>query len=711
MSSRRPEYRRDDVRSALRSAGIVEGDVVFVHADLARLGVAGGGDDDEDRARLVYEAVRSVVGEGGTLLVPTYTFSFCRHEVFDVQASPAISGPWMPTAALAELVRLLPGAVRSVDPIHSVAGHGPRAAELLEGVAPTCFGPGSVFERLRQVRAKVCMIGLGLDEATIRHHSEELAGVPFRYKKLFTGQIVHRGASRRQGWVYNVRLMAENAYPDGTRLDARARDRAVCRAVKLGRSEVLVVEAEAYHTLTLECLAADPWFTAKGPPGDPVRLEEARVGVERHEVCLPPNADSTELVERLWRLPRHLVSDGYDAALAALAAQLPMTIHEFPSGVEAWSWIVPEKWTCREAYLERLDGRRLFSLRDNPLHVVSYSLPFDGIVSRAELLAHLHVHPRLPDAVPFMFKYYDRDWGLCCSARQCEELEDDRYRVVIRSEFSYGTLKVGEVVARGRSEECIVLCAHLCHPGMVNDDLSGVVVGVEVMRALLGRRDLRYTYRFLIVPETIGSVAYLGRHPELIPTMRGGIFLEMLGLDHPHALQLSFAGDTLMDRVAEAGLREVDPDAWSTAFRTLAGNDERQYNAPGVRVPMVSLTRMLPPYHPEHPYREYHSSEDTPDRAALDRLAESREAVLRIVDRLEAQCVPTNRYQGEVFCSRYGLHIDPFENPEGHRAMFDIMYLIDGTRTIEEIADRCGIPVAAARATVAELERHGLVTW
>jgi aminopeptidase-like protein/aminoglycoside N3'-acetyltransferase len=709
MSSR-PTYSRRDLAAALRGAGLAAGDTVFLHLDLDRLGDLEGADPAE-RSRIVHETVREVLGADGTLLVPTYTFSFCRYEPFDVQRTPTTGGPWSPTAAFLEYFRGLPGTVRSTDPIHSVAGQGPRATELLGNVAATCFGPGSVFDRLVRTGAKVCMLGLPLEEATVRHHSEELAQVPFRYKKLFTGRIADGGVTRKRGWIYNVRIMADNGYPDGRRLERLARQEGVCRAAALGGGEVLAVDAAAYHALALRALERDPWFTARGPAVDPVAAEETRVGSRAGPAELPPQAGIGQMIEGLWHLPRHIVSDGYDVALRALAGQAPMTIHEYPSGMECWSWLVPEKWTCHEAYLERLNGERLFSLADNPLHVVSYSLPFEGEVSREELLAHLHAHPKLCDAVPFMFKYYDRDWGLCCSGKLRDTLRDERYRVVIRSGFSYGTLKVGEVVAPGRTDECIVFCAHLCHPGMVNDDLSGVVVGMDVMRALLARKDLRYTYRFLIVPETIGSVAHLSRHPELVPTMRGGIFLEMLGLDHPHALQRSFDGDTPMDRAGVAGLAAADPESWTAPFRTLAGNDERQFNAPGVRVPMLSLSRMLPPDHPEHPYREYHSSFDTPAATSVRRLEESRDAVLRIVDELERRRMPTNRFPGEVFCSRYGIHIDPFENPEGHRALFDIMYLVDGTRSVEEIAARCGISVAATRATLAELEQNGLVSW
>ena len=426
---------------------------------------------------------------------------------------------------------------------------------------------------------------------------------------------------------------------------------------------------------------------------------------------LPPQASMEEMIESLWYLPRDIISDGYDAALKALATQLPMTVHEYPTGTECWTWIIPEKWTCHEAYLETLDGKRLFSYADNPLHIVSYSLPFEDEVSREELFDHLHIHPKIPEAIPFKFKYYERDWGLCCSKNLKDSLTDDRYRVVIKSGFSYSTLKVGEVVVPGKSEDTIVLCAHLDHPAMVNDDLTGVVVGIEVMRELLKRRNLHYIYRFLIVPEIIGSVAYLSHNEELIPKMRGGLFLEMLGLENPHALQMSFDGNTEVDQCFAMTLREHDPDGWTGAFRTIIMNDERQFNAPGVRVPMLSLSRVLPRLHQTWPYRQYHSSHDTPELVSTQRLKDSRNLVLQMIDTLENNLVPVNKFKGEVFCSRYGLHIDFYTNPEGHRALFDIMYLIDGTRSVAEIASACGISFWAAKKTIDELHRHGLVEY
>jgi aminopeptidase-like protein len=342
-------------------------------------------------------------------------------------------------------------------------------------------------------------------------------------------------------------------------------------------------------------------------------------------------------------------------------------------------------------------------------------------VTRDELMRHLHVHPSLPDAIPFIFKYYERDWGLCCSRRLRESLREPRYRVRINTSFSYGTLKVGEVVVAGQTDETIVMAAHLCHPGMATDDLTGAAVGIGVFRELLRESresragqptpSRRYTYRLLILPETIGSLAYLSDHQALIPRMKGGLFLEMLGLDHPHALQRSFAADTDVDACFVSALRRYDPSGWTAPYRELLGNDERQFNAPGVRVPMLSLMRVLPPGTPEYPYREYHSSEDTPAIVSPARLAESRDLVLRMIDALESSRVPINRFAGEVCCSRYGLHIDWYSEPEEHRSLFTILDLLDGTRSVAQIAQAAEQSVDVVARVLDRLEARGLIAY
>lgn len=393
------------------------------------------------------------------------------------------------------------------------------------------------------------------------------------------------------------------------------------------------------------------------------------------------------LIDEIWFLKRDLVSDGFDAALQRLAQELPMTIHEYPTGTPCWTWRIPEKWTCDEAFLETLDGRRIIDVKNHPLHVVSYSLPFEGIVKRDDLLPHLHTHKRLPDAIPFVFKYYDRDWGLCLLKTVKDSLAEEAYRVVIRSRFENGTLKVGEVIVPGESDRSFMLAAHLCHPAMVNDDLTGCVVGLEVARALFKGPKPFYTYRLLILPETIGSVAYLSHHEELIPKMVGGLFLEMLGTDIPHVLQHSFLPDSQIDRCFAAALGDLDPQGSQKPYREVIGNDERQFNSPGVRVPMLSLSRCLQSRtNPDYPFHEYHSSLDTPEIVSQERLQASSNLVLELLGAWENNMYVVNQFKGEIFCSGKGIWIDQAENHAGHRRLFDVMERCDGTRTTADIA-------------------------
>jgi len=424
-------------------------------------------------------------------------------------------------------------------------------------------------------------------------------------------------------------------------------------------------------------------------------------------------ATMMELIEELWFLKRDIVSDDYDRALGRLGKELPMAIHEVSSGTKVWTWTVPEKWTCQEAYLETMQGKRLLEYSNHPLHVISYSLPFEGEVGREELLEHLHVHPHLKDAIPFVFKYYQRDWGLCATQTLRDSLEDDRYRVVIRSQFTPGTLKIGEVLIPGEREECFVFAAHLDHPAMVNDDLTGVVVGLEAARRLLAGPKPYYSVRLLFFPETLGSIAYLSQQEELIPNVLGGLFLEMLGNDAPHALQTSFQLDSPTDKCMVAALQGLEPAAYVGGYRTIIDNDERQFNSPGVRIPMLSLSRVVDPHLSEsrfYPYPEYHSSLDTPDIISAERLEASVQLVFDLFSAFDRNRYVVNHFKGEVFASGYGIWVDYLQDPEGHKRLFEIMERCDGTRRPADIAQELGLSFQTVWHTMEQFLEKGLVS-
>lgn len=408
-----------------------------------------------------------------------------------------------------------------------------------------------------------------------------------------------------------------------------------------------------------------------------------------------------QIINELWYKARHIVSDEYDEALAGLGQHLDLTVHEVPSGSQCWTWKVPEKWGCREAWIEA-DGQRLVDLADHPLHIAYGSQPIDAVVSREELLQHLTWKEDRPGAIPFEFKYYQPYWGFCIPRNWLSRFTAEQYHVKIDASFGPGTLKIGEHFIPGQSERCVVIVSHLCHPAMVNDDLAGVAVGADVARRLADLPDKPYySYRFLFLPETIGSVAYLATHEDLIPHMAAGIFLEMLATSGPLVLQRSYEDTSRLDHMASYVLGQHEPGLAEGAFRTVIGNDEMVFDGPGVRVPMISLSRW--------PYPEYHTSDDNPNVVVPGKLVHARDAVLDLIRYLEADYVPVRKFRGPLFMSGYGLWVDWRVNRKLNRALEWVMNHMEGELCIAEMARTVDVDFWELKAWLDQALAQGLI--
>jgi aminopeptidase-like protein len=407
------------------------------------------------------------------------------------------------------------------------------------------------------------------------------------------------------------------------------------------------------------------------------------------------------LINDLWFERRDIVSDGYDKSLKYISKIIPLKIHEIPSGTKCWTWTVPEKWTVKDAYIEDLDGNRLLDLKDHPLHVISYSLPIDKVVTKEELMKHLHTSSQRPEAIPFEFKYYERDWGFCIQHNRLKEFTKDKYKVFIDSKFEKGTLKVGDYTIEGKTDETIVLVAHLCHPAMANDDLSGVAVLVEIAKELQ-KRNNHYTYKFLLLPETIGSIAYLSQNENIIPKLKYGIFLEMLGNNNIHALQLSRQGNTRLDRIARYVMAQKLVSFRDGPFRKIVGNDEMVFNGPGVDVPMISISRF--------PYPEYHTSDDNPSIISEERLIESKNLILEILNVLDNDYIPKRTFKGPVFLSGYGLWVDWRTNKKLNENIEQIMLRLEGDKSVFDITEELNMRFEDVLNYLNKFFENGLIT-
>jgi aminopeptidase-like protein len=421
------------------------------------------------------------------------------------------------------------------------------------------------------------------------------------------------------------------------------------------------------------------------------------------------------LVEDLYPLNRSIVSEDFDRALEYIGREIPLTVHRVPSGTECWSWIVPRRWAVRAAWIEA-EGRRLVDLADHPLHVVTGSLPIDAEVSRDELMRHLVWDTRRPQAIPYRDRYYELDWGFCVAASTLPAFRAERYRVFIDASYADGHLSVGETLVEGKERHGGVLLAHVDHPAQAEDGLSSAAVLVEVGRRLLARRPTRYTYRLLFVPETIGSIAYLSQNESVIADIRWSMFLEMLGnTRHPLTLQRSYGGDSAIDRMATYALKRSGRPFTTGPFGHVVQNDEKVWNAPGVDVPSVSLSRaggmrVGEDGRPEFaPYPEYHTSDDTPAIVSEERLEEAVRVIEAVIDIHENDFVPERRVKGPFFLSRYGLWVDWRENLPLNLAVDELMYLLDGRHSAFDIADRLDLDMDLVCRYLEKFREAGLI--
>lgn len=222
-----------------------------------------------------------------------------------------------------------------------------------------------------------------------------------------------------------------------------------------------------------------------------------------------------ELYDELFPLCRSLTGPGYEKSLEILQRYVPFNIESFPSGSKVFDWIVPPAWTLHRATLKDSKGNIILDTNDSVLHVLNYSDPFTGRVSLDELKSHLYYDELNPDAIPYTTSYYKDKWGLNLSFNQFKTLDDEFYDVDIQTEKDpNGSLKIGMCELKGKSDRIVQFSAYLCHPSMLNNELSGPLALICLYQLIKAMPERKYTYRFVIHPETIGSIAYLSNHAE-----------------------------------------------------------------------------------------------------------------------------------------------------------------------------------------------------
>ncbi|MGY1685888.1 DUF4910 domain-containing protein [Geodermatophilus sp. SYSU D00867] len=409
-------------------------------------------------------------------------------------------------------------------------------------------------------------------------------------------------------------------------------------------------------------------------------------------------------MRRLHPICRSITGDGVRATLDVLAESLDLQRHGVPSGTQAFDWTVPDEWNVRDAYVADRSGRRVVDFRRHNLHLVSYSAPVRATMTLDELRPHLHTLPDRPAWIPYRTTYYSRDWGFCLADDQLRAMDDGPYDVVVDTTLAPGELTWGELVLPGESPDEVVLSAHVCHPSLANDNLSGIAVATELARTLAALPSRRLTYRFLFAPGTIGSITWLSRNADVLPRIRHGLVLTGLGGPGPLVYKRTRRGTRAVDRAAA---HVVTRHGGEVRGYSPYGYDERQYNAVGFDLPVGRLSRT-----PHGEYPEYHTSADDLAFVRPAELAGSYAAVLEVLDVLENDdCFENLSPFGEPQLGKRGLYPSTGgkQATDAVMAMLWVLGYSDGATSLLDVASVAGTDFAGLRRAAADLRAAGLL--
>lgn len=415
------------------------------------------------------------------------------------------------------------------------------------------------------------------------------------------------------------------------------------------------------------------------------------------------------LCDRLFPICRSITGNGVRETLRVLQSICSaMTLHEVPSGTQAFDWTVPKEWNIRDAWIKNSKGEKILDFAKSNLHVMGYSLPVNKDVSLEELLPLIHTQPDQPDAIPYVTSYYKERYGFCMSQEQKDALQEDTYHIYIDSELKDGSLTYGDILipsTEGNKDE-IFLSTYVCHPSMANNELSGPAVTVYLAKWLLEKTHRRYNYRIIFIPETIGAITYLSQHlPEMKKNIRAGFNISCVGDDRTYSYVASRYGNTLADKVAKNVLSFRYPEYKRYSFLQ-RGSDERQYNAPGVDLPVCAVCRSK---YAEYP--EYHTSKDNMGLISPTGLQGAYEVYRDMIEALEYNHKYKIQCLGEPQLGKRGLY--PTISQKGQHdlvaALTDFIAYADGTNDIIDISNKIQIPVRNLIPVVKILLKNKLI--
>ncbi len=413
-----------------------------------------------------------------------------------------------------------------------------------------------------------------------------------------------------------------------------------------------------------------------------------------------------QFISELYPICRSITGNGFRETLHWIKKHIELTQHEVPTGTQVFDWTVPKEWNIKDAYVKNSNGERIIDFKKSNLHVVNYSVPVKQKIHLEELKKHLFTLSDRPDWIPYRTSYYKESWGFCLSHKQFLELQDEEYEVCIDSSLEDGHLTYGEYYLKGEKPDEVLISCHACHPSLCNDNLSGIALATFLAK-YLSQINLSYSYRFIFIPGTIGSITWLCLNENQVHKIKHGLVLTCLGDPGKSTYKKSRRGDAEIDKAVTHVLKHSGKDSEIIDFFPY-GYDERQFCSPGFNLPVGCFMRT-----PHNCYPEYHTSADNLELVQPQYLADSFSKCFSVLHILEnnkkylnqnPKCEPQLGKRG-----LYGAIGGQTDTKMREMAMLWVLNLSDGNHSLLDIADRSSMSFDSINQAADALLEHDLL--
>lgn len=412
------------------------------------------------------------------------------------------------------------------------------------------------------------------------------------------------------------------------------------------------------------------------------------------------------LIGQLYPICRSITGNGFRETLSGIREQIPLEVHEVPSGTPVFDWTIPREWNIRDAYIKNARGERVVDFHQSNLHLVSYSVPVHLKLPLAELKEHLFTIPDYPDRIPYRTSYYRESWGFCLTQAQFLALADGEYEVFIDSTLEPGHLTYGEYFLPGASQDEVLISCHACHPSLCNDNLSGIALATYLAK-YLSQRPHHYSYRFVFIPGTIGSITWLSLSEANVDRIKHGLVVTGVGDAGSITYKKSRRGDAEIDQAMINVLKYSQAPHQIIDFYPF-GYDERQYCSPGFNLPVGCFMRSQHGH-----YSEYHTSADNLDFVKPESLADSLAKCLEVLAVLENNAYYLNLSpKCEPQLGKRGLYRaigGASDEKMSEMAMLWVLNFSDGQHSLLDISNRAGLSFEVIKNAANLLLQHDML--